>query len=118
MIDVWFVLPPDLVLLDFAGPADAFRIAAARGAPFRLHVAAVESAASTSLGLTLGNIEPLPDTIARDALLIVCGSSNDEAALASRAGRTLVRWLREVGKRPRRIACICAGALFAARAGL
>jgi len=117
-MDVWFVLPPDLVLLDFAGPADAFRIAAASGAPFRLRVAAAESAASTSLGVTLGNVEALPDTIGRDDLLIVCGSSHDEAALASRAGRALVRWLREVGKRPRRIACICAGALFAARAGL
>lgn len=117
-MNVWFVLPPDLLLLDFAGPADAFRIAAARGAPFRVRVAAAEPDASTSLGLTLGNIEPLPATIERDALLIVCGSSNDVAALASRPGRALVRWLRDVGRQPRRLACICAGALFAARAGL
>ena len=117
-MNVWFALPPDLLLLDFAGPADAFRIAAARGAPFRVRVAAAEPVASTSLGITLANIEPLPAMIERDALLIVCGSSNDEAALASRPGRELVRWLREVGNQPRRLACICAGALFAARAGL
>ena len=49
-IDVWFVLPPDLVLLDFAGPAEAFRIAAMRGAAFRVRVAAAEAAATTSLG--------------------------------------------------------------------
>ncbi|HSE12769.1 MAG TPA: helix-turn-helix domain-containing protein [Rudaea sp.] len=117
-MDVWFALPPDLVLLDFAGPADAFRIAAARGAPFRVRVAAAEPAATTSLGITLGNVEPLPATIERDALLIVCGSTNDDASLASKPGRALVRWLREVGRQPRRLACICAGALFAARAGL
>ena len=118
MIDVWFILPPDLVLLDFAGPAEAFRIAAARGGAFRVRVAAVESEASTSLGITLGRVEPLPASIECDALLIICGSTNDQASLASRPGRTLVRWLREVGTQPRRIVCICAGALFAARAGL
>jgi transcriptional regulator GlxA family with amidase domain len=118
LADVWFVLPPDLVLLDFAGPAEAFRIAAARGGDFRLHVAAVGSEASTSLGVILSGIEPLPARLEPDALLIVCGSTNDEASLASKSGRVLVRWLREVGRQPQRLACICAGALFAARAGL
>jgi transcriptional regulator GlxA family with amidase domain len=117
-MNVWFVLPPDLLLLDFAGPADAFRVAAARGGPFRVRVAAAEAVASTSLGVTLGNIEPLPAVIERDCLVLICGSSDDEASLASRPGRELVRWLREVGRQPRRLACICAGALFAARAGL
>ena len=117
-MNVWFVLPPDLLLLDFAGPADAFRVAAARGAEFRVRVVAAEPVAPTSLGVTLGNIEPLPETIEHDALLVVCGSSDDEAALASPQGRTLVRWLREVGRQPKRLACVCSGALFAARAGL
>ena len=117
-IDVWFVLPPDLVLLDFAGPAEAFRIAAARGGGFRVRVAAAEPAATTSIGVTLGGVEPLPDFLNSDDLLIVCGSTNDEASLASKPGRALVHWLREVGRMPRRFACVCAGALFAGRAGL
>ncbi|HEX7917334.1 MAG TPA: thiamine biosynthesis protein ThiJ, partial [Rudaea sp.] len=112
-IDVWFVLPPDLVLLDFAGPAEAFRIAAMRGGAFRVHVAAAEAAATTSLGVTLGRIESLPDALRAEDLLIVCGSTNGEAALASKPGRALVRWLRDVGGTPRRFACVCAGALFA-----
>jgi transcriptional regulator GlxA family with amidase domain len=87
-MNVWFVLPPDLLLLDFAGPADAFRVAAARGAPvFECALPAAEPVASTSLGVTLGNIEPLPAMIERDALLIVCGSSDDEAAVGVTAGR-------------------------------
>ncbi len=117
-VDVWFVLPPDLVLLDFAGPAEAFRIAAARGGGFRVRVAAVEAAATTSIGVTLGCVEPLPAALKPDDLLIVCGSTNDAASLGSKPGRALVRWLREVGTVPRRFACVCAGALFAARAGL
>ncbi|MBN8888078.1 MAG: DJ-1/PfpI family protein [Rudaea sp.] len=117
-IDVCFVLPPDLVLLDFAGPAEAFRIAAAHGGEFRVRVAAAEAAATTSIGVTLGRIEPLPATLRAEDLLIVCGSTHDAAALASKPGRALVRWLREVGTVPKRFACVCAGALFAARAGL
>jgi transcriptional regulator GlxA family with amidase domain len=117
-MDVWFILPPDLVLLDFAGPAEAFRIAASRGGAFRVRVASSEPVASTSLGVTLGNIEPLPLAIDAGALLVVCGATNDEASLASRAGRELIRWLARVGHQPARIACVCAGALFAARAGL
>lgn len=117
-IDVWFVLPPDLVLLDFAGPAEAFLIAAAHGGEFRVRVAAAEAAATTSIGVTLGRIEPLPATLRAEDLLIVCGSTHDAAALASKPGRALVRWLREVGTVPKRFACVCAGALFAARAGL
>lgn len=117
-MDIWFALPPNLVLLDFAGPADAFRIAAQHGAPFRVRIAAVDGVASTSLGITLGNVEPLPESLAPDSLLVVCGASDEVAALASRSGRMLVRWLREVGPQPRRLACVCAGALFAARAGL
>jgi len=104
-IDVWFVLPPDLVLLDFAGPAEAFRIAALRGGAFRVRVAAAEVAATTSLGVTLGRVETLPAALQADDLLIVCGSTNDEAALASKPGRALVRWLRDVGGTPRRFAC-------------
>jgi len=83
-----------------------------------VRVAAAEPVASTSLGVTLGNVEPLPAKIERDALLIVCGSSSDEAVLTSQPGRALVRWLREVGTQPRRLACVCSGAIFAARAGL
>jgi transcriptional regulator GlxA family with amidase domain len=116
-MNVWFALPPNVVLLDFAGPAEAFRIAAQRGAPFQVRVAAAEEKASTSLGIHLGGVEPLPPALDPDDLLIVCGATNDLDALASRPGRALVRWLREVGT-PRRFACVCAGALFAARAGL
>jgi transcriptional regulator GlxA family with amidase domain len=117
-IDVWFVLPPDLVLLDFAGPAEAFRIAAARGGGFRVRVAAAQAVATTSIGVTVGQVEPLPAVLRREDLLIVCGSTHEESALSSKPGRVVVRWLREVGTVPQRIACVCAGALFAARAGL
>ncbi|MCE5232652.1 MAG: helix-turn-helix domain-containing protein [Mizugakiibacter sp.] len=118
--DVWFVLPPGVVLLDFAGAAEAFRIAADFGAGFRPRVtAAIEPGqpVPTSLGLGLVGVEPPPEAPDADALLIVCGAAGDAGASDSRGGRAIARWLRRVGP-GRRLACICSGALMAARAGL
>jgi len=123
MRELWFVVPPDLVLLDFAGPADAFRVAIARGAPLRLRFAAAlrddAGTASTSLGLGLVGFEPLPTSIDGDAFVIVCGASGAVRSLDSRPGRAITTWLRDVvGVAGCELACICSGALFAARAGL
>jgi transcriptional regulator GlxA family with amidase domain len=123
MPEVWFVLPPDLVLLDFAGPADALRIAARLGAPLRLRFAAPlredGAALGSSLGLGLAGCEPLPERLPGDALVILCGASDGEGVLESRPGRAIVQWLRAVaGPAGAELACVCSGALFAARAGL
>jgi transcriptional regulator GlxA family with amidase domain len=123
MREVWFVVPPDLVLLDFAGPADAFRVAIARGAPLRLRFAAASrddgAPASTSLGLGLVGFEPLPASVDSTAFVIVCGASGSLRSLDSRPGRSITAWLRDVvGVAGCGLACICSGALFAARAGL
>ncbi|MEO8669675.1 MAG: DJ-1/PfpI family protein [Tahibacter sp.] len=118
--EIWFVVPPNLVLLDFAGAADAFRIAVAKGADFRLRFATATGATTTtSLGLSLSGLEPLPESVGEGAVVIVCGASSETQLLASRAGRDLIAWLRRV--RPGEagtLACVCAGALIAAQAGL
>lgn len=118
--DVWFVLPPGVVLLDFAGAAEAFRIAADFGAGFRLRAtAAIEpcQTTATSVGLGLAGVEPLPERIASGALLVVCGVAGDADASDTRGGRAIVRWLRKVAPETR-LVCVCSGALLAARAGL
>ncbi len=121
--DVVFVLPPALLLLDLAGAADAFRIARARGLPVRLRfVAPVAAGASTptSLGLGISGVEPLPEDLAAGALVVICGSvrgGDDQAPEEAIAARTVVAWLRRTA-RGRHVACVCSGALLAARAGL
>lgn len=118
--DVWFVLPPGVVLLDFAGAAEAFRIAASFGARFRLRTtAAIEPGqmVDTSIGPGLSGVEPLPERVEPGALLVVCGVAGDAAAHDSRGTRAVTSWLRRLTPLPR-LACVCSGALIAARAGL
>ncbi|MGH8147320.1 MAG: GlxA family transcriptional regulator [Rhodanobacteraceae bacterium] len=118
--DVWFVLPPGVVLLDFAGAAEAFRIAADIGAGFRLRVtAAIEpgQTIASSVGIDLAGVEPLPEQVEPGALLVVCGVAGDAAAHDSRDTRAITSWLRRLSPLPH-LACVCSGALIAARAGL
>lgn len=119
--EVVFVLPPALVLLDFAGAAEAFRIAAGMGVPLTMRsVAPLEAGgiAPTAAGVGLAGVQPLPDTLPDAALLVVCGAVGEPDVPATAPARqAIVDWLRRVGA-GRRIACVCSGALLAARAGL
>lgn len=131
MRDIVFVLLPQTLLLDLAGPAEAFRLAnqrlAQRGRPagYRLRYVAAQPEMVTSVGLTLGALEPLPDTLPDGARVVLLGQpSGAESALATRVPRPWAdtrRWLARVVA-PRlgsvELATICAGTLLAADAGL
>lgn len=131
MKDIVFVLLPQTLLLDLAGPAEAFRLAnqrlAQRGRPagYRLRYVAAQPEMTTSVGVTLGALEPLPDTLPAGARVVLLGQpSGAESALAPRVPRAWAdtrRWLARVVA-PRlgevELATICAGTLLAADAGL
>lgn len=104
---------PGLVLLDYAGPMEALRLAG-----FSLHPVACDPRVDTSLGLALEGFAPLPETLPDGALVLVPGCRDVDAVLASGHGRMLVDWLRRVARPEVTIACVCVGALIAARAGL
>lgn len=66
LIDLLFVIAPHSLLLDIAGPAEAFRLAnlhrRAQGLPprFRLSYAGPTATVPTSIGLGLVDLDPLP----------------------------------------------------------
>ncbi len=121
-IEVWFALPSQVLLSDYAGAADAFRIAARAGAAIELRtVAAIAhgDTLQTGLGIAIAGLQPLPVRVAPGALVVVCGAVGAHPAVPVEPDRRLVAWLREVAVRDgARVACICSGALLAARAGL
>jgi transcriptional regulator GlxA family with amidase domain len=128
-IDVLFLVLPQTLLLDVAGPAEAFRLAnqvvAAGGAPapFRLRFAGPDPEAGTTVGLTVAGLEALPARLERPTWIVVPGRPLAPRA-GQRAWRETARWLgREAAQAlagdPRhRLVTICAGALLAAEAGL
>lgn len=126
MTDVLFLLLPDALILDWAGPAEALRIAnqalVARGASprFRLRFVGPQERMRTSVGLPVANVEPLPARLPAGSWLVLVGTPGRSIDVSTPAARAAVRWLAALrgGQGGFRLVTICAGALLAAHAGL
>jgi transcriptional regulator GlxA family with amidase domain len=116
--EVVFVLLPGVVLLDVAGPADAFRNAASRvPGSYRLRFVAPQKAVTAAAGLELGSLEPLPARLAPGTILVLTGLSGGGIDPQAPATRRVIRWLHDRA-RPALLLCVCAGSVLAAHAGL
>lgn len=131
LIDVLFVIVPRSLLLDIAGPAEAFRLAnqhrVLRGLPprFRLRFAGPDDGQETSVGLSIAGLEPLPRELPAPTWVVVVGQPTEHLGDVTPAKTVVVRWLsRCLGESLResagdhRLVTICSGSLLAARAGL
>jgi transcriptional regulator GlxA family with amidase domain len=131
LVDVLFVIVPHSLLLDVAGPAEAFRLAnqhrGRRGLPprFRLRFAAPSEAQPTSVGLSIAGLEPLPQELAPTTWVVVVGQPTEHLSNVTPAVTTTARWLSQrLGDAlrgnagPHRLVTICSGTLLAARAGV
>src|SRR3954463_11158719 len=133
LIDVLFVIVPHSLLLDIAGPAEAFRLAnqhrGHRGLPprFRLRFAGPNTMQNTSVGLSIAALEPLPEELSRTTWVVVVGQPTEHLSDVTPAITMTARWLnRRLGRSLRdnpaeedhRLVTICSGTLLAARAGL
>ena len=131
LIDVVFVIVPHSLLLDIAGPAEAFRLAnqhrEARGqAPrFRLRFCGPHATPSTSVGLMLADLAPLPTGLHAPSWVVVVGQPTAHANQVTPAITTTAHWLNHqlrdalrTNETAHRLITICSGALLAARAGL
>jgi transcriptional regulator GlxA family with amidase domain len=131
LIDILFVIVPHSLLLDIAGPAEAFRLAnqhrEARGLParFRLSFAGPVATMPTSVGLALGGLEQLPEELNTPTWVVVVGQPTAHVKQVTPEINVTAQWLRERlhdalldSDSPHRLVTICSGTLLAARAGL
>ena len=93
VIEIYFPVLPGTMLLDFAGTAESFRVAAEFGAPFRLHYVAPASQAPSSLGLTLGGLEPLPEALPEGAIVLIPGVAKSAKDYLLPEAVETARWL-------------------------
>lgn len=113
---VVFLLLEGVELLDFAGPAQVFSMAASLGAPYLLHFCGNISGVRSAQGLFLGQLETLPSTSADD-LIVVPGIALEQLdqPLLDMATRD---WLTDAHNRGICIASICSGAVVLGEVGL
>jgi len=130
-IDVLFVISPHSLLLDIAGPAEAFRLAnlhraAGHLAPrFRLRFAAAATTLRTSVGLALAELEPLPPRLDSPTWVVLVGQPTALVNQVTPAITATAQWLSRTlheplmaADSPHRLVTVCSGAVLAARAGL
>ncbi|SOC12996.1 GlxA family transcriptional regulator [Stappia indica] len=126
-IPVFVVVPPRALLLDIAGPVEVLRKANMEQAQLCFDVAYVGPAAdvTSSVGLAVTGIAPLPAALPDGAMVVVSGAADrplgsetdtrkDDAPLEAE----IADWLRRAVRPGIRLVTICSGALLAARAGL
>ncbi len=137
MIDVLFVVLPDTLLLDLAGPAEAFRLAnqhlrrSGRAEMFRLRHAGPLQEVPSSVGLVLAGLEPLPTSLRSPTWVVLLGRPGGLKAHHPRGHPSERAWFQARDWLARRVApllqaepptarllTVCAGALPAADAGL
>ncbi|MBI5259694.1 MAG: helix-turn-helix domain-containing protein [Burkholderiales bacterium] len=132
-VEVLFVVLPDTLLLDLAGPAEAFRLAnqalQRRGQPaaFRLRYVGPQPQVVSSVGLALDKLEPLPTQLAAPSWVLLLGRPGDvlQVLRRQRPWLTTRDWLSRTlwpqvsaPASPHRLLTVCVGALLAADAGL
>ncbi len=130
-VDLLFVIAPHSLLLDIAGPAEAFRLANLRRAErgllprFRLRFAGPVSTLATSVGLSLTELEPLPKSLKSRTWVVLVGQPSMHVQRPTSAIHATAQWLTRTLRdhlntpdTPHRLIAICSGTLLAARAGL
>lgn len=120
MTPVYFVLLPEVVLLDVAGAAEAFRIAnQQRPGSYELKYVSPTATVRSAVGLELSELEPLPKKLPANALVVVTGISGSKVRFDNAPMQRVVEWLPDAtADESVRLMCVCAGALVAAKAGL
>jgi transcriptional regulator GlxA family with amidase domain len=131
MIDLLFIIAPHSMLLDIAGPAEAFRLAnvhrAVRALPprYRLRFCGPVPTAPTSVGLALAGLEALPLRLSSPTWVILVGQPGTHESQVTPAIAATAQWLNRTlhdpllaPDTPHRLITICSGTLLAARAGL
>ena len=133
-LQVVFVLQDDSLILDWAGVAEALRIASQQIATLQLPVArfalrfvGATAVSTSSVGARLQGLEPPPERLPAGSWIVLVGRTSAAEAQAqahtSPAELGLIAWLARLHpgrlEPPSlRLVTVCSGALLAARAGL
>ncbi|CAI1104214.1 GlxA family transcriptional regulator [Serratia proteamaculans] len=115
---VYFLMLPQVLSLDVSGPAETLRLAGL----FSLRYISPLQQVTCSIGMTLSQLQPLPDRLENGAILVVPGVSDSQHFFATPPAQQARRWLAalqpELQQQRITLVCVCSGALLAAQAGL
>jgi transcriptional regulator GlxA family with amidase domain len=93
-LSVYLVVTPGVLMLDYAGPAEALRMARDMGAPLTLYTCGQLHDVPTSLDTQLTGLEPLPQPLPPNSQVLITGNSHEREDYATPAAQQVVSWLQ------------------------
>ncbi|GFE84757.1 AraC family transcriptional regulator [Steroidobacter agaridevorans] len=120
MRTVLFALLPEVVLLDVAGAAEAFRLASLLVPDsYDLQFVGTSASLRSAVGLQLHKLQRLPAEVPDHSIVVVTGVTSAAFDLESEPFQQLSQWLQVVARNETvTLMCVCSGSLMAAHAGL
>lgn len=120
MRQVLFAILPEVVLLDIAGAAEAFRLASQLVPDsYELQFVGPNASTRSAVGLQLSQLRPLPVSVPDGAIVVIAGVSSRALDLDSPAMKRVGEWLARISRNETvTLMCVCSGSLLAAKAGL
>jgi transcriptional regulator GlxA family with amidase domain len=120
MRTVLFALLPEVVLLDVAGAAEAFRLASTLVPDsYELQFVGTSTSLRSAVGLQLHKLQRLPAEVPDHSMVVVTGVTSAAFDLESEPSQQLSQWLQVVARNETvTLLCVCSGSLLAAHAGL
>jgi transcriptional regulator GlxA family with amidase domain len=120
VVEVVFALLPRMILLDVAGPAEAFRMAD-RLVPgsYTMRFVGGTRALDSAVGLKVAGLRPLPRTLPKQSIIIVTGIAGSSVNRNEAPIARLAAWLKHIMEdESLTLMCVCAGSVVAGHAGL
>lgn len=115
---VYFLMLPNVLLLDVSGPAEVLRLCG----QFQLRYVSPVPQITCSIGMSIGQLAPLPQQWTEGDILVIPGVADSARYFASEEAAQARAWLRAMrpalAQRQIDLVCVCSGALLAAQAGL
>lgn len=115
---VYFLMLPNVLLLDVSGPAEVLRLSG----QFQLHYVSPVPQITCSIGMTIGQLAPLPQKWDEGDILVIPGVADSARYFANDEAAQVRSWLQSMrpalAQRQLDLVCVCSGALLAAQAGL
>ncbi|MDQ3281897.1 MAG: DJ-1/PfpI family protein [Acidobacteriota bacterium] len=106
---------PEVEILDFAGPLQAFGEANASRARYRTRVCSPQRRIVAQQGVVLADLDPLPDGVTPETIVIVPGMPYHAT---QKIDRSVTRWLASAARIGAHVASVCTGAFALGEAGL
>ena len=116
--EVFFVVLPGTMLLDFAGTSETLRVATEFGAPLKIHYVGPADLPRTSIGLALGGVQPLPSRLPAGAIVVLPGVEKSARDYRRPEAREAAEWLSRTVGEEHLLCTVCSGVFLAAESGL